>query len=191
MLQEIIESKYKSVIVPFLLLATARSYSILELSKRLGFSVDKLNHELSDLMKLGLVRSFTKNRQTYYLVNTRHKSLIELKQSLVKNQKHFDDELFIAIKRLGEVKGAFLSGIFTGSPELPVDILIVGKPNLNKLDEFLQNCKKMMGQDVNYSIMSEDEYTLRRDTFDRFIKDVFDYPHLVVFDNLHKTKKKK
>lgn len=190
MLQEIIDSKYKSVIVPFLLLATARSYSVPELSKRLGISTAKLNDELSDLMKLGLVRSFTKNRQTYFLINTRHKSLIELKQSLVKNQKHFDDELFLAIKRLGDVQGAFLSGIFTGKPELPVDILIVGKPNLNKLDEFLQNCKKMMGQDVNYSIMSEDEYTLRRDTFDRFIKDVFDYPHLVVFDNLHKSKKK-
>ncbi len=191
MLQEIIDSKYKSVIVPFLLLATSRSYSISELSKRLGFQPAKLTEELSDLVKLGLVRSFSKNRQTYYLVNTRHKSLIELKQSLVKNQKHFDDELFLAIKRLGDVQGAFLSGIFTGNPELPVDILIVGKPNLHKLDEFLQNCKKMMGQDVNYSIMSEDEYTLRRDTFDRFIKDVFDYPHLVVFDNLHKTKKKK
>ncbi len=190
MLNDIIDSKYKSVIVPFLLLATPRSYSALELSKRLGIPMPKLTTELTELTKLGLVRTFAKNRQTYYLINTRHKSLVELKQSLVKNQKHFDDELYMAIRRLGDLHAAFLSGIFTGNPQLPVDILLVGKPSLPKLDEFLQNCKKMMGQDINYSIMTEDEYTLRRDTFDRFIKDVFDYPHLVVFDNLSKSKNK-
>jgi hypothetical protein len=46
----------------------------------------------------------------------------------------------------------------------------------------------MMGQEINYSIMTEDEFKLRRDTFDRFIKDIFDYRHLVVVDNLTKKK---
>ncbi len=191
MLQDIIDSKYKSLIIPFLLLATQRTYSLLELSKRLAIPSAKLKTELSDLVRQGLVKTSTKNKQTYYLVNSKHKSLLELKQSLLKNQKRFDDELFFAVHRLGEVKAAFLSGLFTGHPELPVDVLIVGKPNLHKLDEFLVSAKKMMGQEINYSVMTEDEFVIRRDTFDRFIKDVFDYPHIIIFDNVVTRPKKK
>lgn len=189
MLQEIIDSSTKSRIVPFLLLATERSYSLNELSKRLGIPSAKLKSELKDLANLNVVRTFSKNNQTYYMINSKHKSLADLKYSLTKSQKRFDDELFIAIRRLGDIQAAFLSGLFTGNPKLPVDILLVGKPNFHKLDEFLANAKKMMGQDINYSIMSEDEYIIRRDTFDRFIKDVFDYQHLVVMDNLSNKKK--
>jgi hypothetical protein len=43
-----------------------------------------------------------------------------------------------------------------------------------------------MGQEINYSIMSEGEFKQRRDTFDKFIKDIFDYKHIVVSDNLKK-----
>jgi hypothetical protein len=47
-----------------------------------------------------------------------------------------------------------------------------------------------MGQELNYSIMSEEEFINRRDTFDRFIKDIFDYPHLVILDKIRKPKRR-
>ncbi len=47
----------------------------------------------------------------------------------------------------------------------------------------------MMGQEINYSVMTVEEFLLRRDTFDKFIKDVFDYRHLVVVDDLNKKSK--
>lgn len=191
MITEILDSKYKSIIVPFLLLATPRTYSLIELSKRLSIPQAKLKTEMQGLAKLGIIKTYQKNKQSFYAINQKHKALLDLKHSLGKANKKFEDELFSAIKKLGEIKAAVLSGIFTGNMQLQVDILLVGKPNLNRLDEFLTNAKKMTGQEINYSIMSEDEYALRLDTFDRFIKDIFDYPHLVVFDNLQKPKKVK
>ena len=77
-----------------------------------------------------------------------------------------------------------MSGIFCGHQNLPVDILLVGKINLNKLSDFLKAAEKMMGQEINYSVMSVKEFVQRRETFDRFIKDIFDYRHLVVVDEL-------
>jgi hypothetical protein len=61
---------------------------------------------------------------------------------------------------------------------------------LHKLEEFLANAKKMMGQDINYSIMTQDEFIQRRDTFDRFIRDIFDYPYLAVMDSVTKNRAK-
>ena len=38
--------------------------------------------------------------------------------------------------------------------------------------------------------MDEDEYEYRQHMHDRFIRDILDNPHLVVFDKLQKKKKK-
>lgn len=181
-ISDILESKQKSATLAFLLLAEERAFSVTELSKRLRIPDRVMQSVMREFEKISLVNAFSRDRHLFYIVNQRHKLLPEIKQSLLKNQKSFDDELFTSIKKLGEIKGAFLSGVFTGQPQLPVDLLLVGKVNLGKLEKFLQNCKKIMGVDINYSIMTVDEFIMRRDTFDRFLKDIFDYHHVVVHD---------
>jgi DNA-binding MarR family transcriptional regulator len=190
MLKDIFDTKNEAAVLTLFLSAPVRSFGTIELGKRLNLSSPKLTSILNQFVKEGYIKKFTKRGISYFLVNERNKELAEVKKSFLRNKLYFQDELFASIKKLGDVKAAFLSGVFTGNPELPVDLLLVGKANLTKLDKFLQNCKKMLGQEINYSVMSEDEFKLRRDTFDRFIKDIFDYRHLVVVDNLNKTKKK-
>ncbi|MDE2312105.1 MAG: hypothetical protein KGJ93_03410 [Patescibacteria group bacterium] len=182
MLQELIDSKDTAALLALFLAAPPRAFSIFELSRRLRLSHGQAAHGLNRLVKEGLVHSFTKRNKKYFLLNERTKLLPELKKF---GRGHgYQDELLLAIKRLGEIKAAFLSGVFTGYPNLPVDVLLVGRANLRKLADFLKAVEKMMGQEINYSVMSENEFLLRRDTFDRFIKDIFDYRHIVVLDKL-------
>lgn len=184
---DILDSKHGSELLAFLLIAPERSYSIKELGKRLHLSEKVLTKLLREFMDDSMVKPFTRDRAKLYIVNPKHKLLPEIRASLARNQKPYEDELFSAINKLGEVKAAFLSGAFTGQPQLPVDLLIIGKVNLTKLDNFLKQCKTMLGFDINYSIMTPDEYKLRSNTFDRFIKDIFDYPHVVVVDKTAKS----
>ncbi len=188
-LSDILESKQKSATLAFLLLAADRAFSVKELAKRLHLSERVMQSVLREFEKISLVTAFSRDRHMFYIVNQKHKLLPEIKQSLLKNQKRFEDELFTSIKKLGEIKGAFLSGVFTGQPQLPVDLLLVGKISLGKLEKFLQNCKKIMGVEINYSIMTVDEFRMRRDTFDRFLKDIFDYRHVVIHDSTQKPKR--
>lgn len=168
-----------------------RSFSVPEVSRRLSIPHLKAAHCLAKLSIAGPLTSFAKKGKKYYCLNPRYKLLPEIKDFWQKNGQKGKDELFSAIRSLGDVRAAFLSGIFTGYPNLPVDVLIVGRVNLKKLSDFLKAAEKMMGQEINYSIMSVDEFLLRRDTFDKFIKDVFDYRHLVVVDDLGKKSQKK
>lgn len=183
---DILDSKHGSELLAFLLLAPARSYSSKELSKRLHITEASLSKILKEFLQDSIVKQFTRDRTKLYIINQKHKLLPEIRASLVKNQKVYEDELFRAITKLGDIKAAFLSGAFTGQPQLPVDLLLVGKVSLTKLDTFLKQCKTMMGIDINYSIMTLEEFKLRRDTFDRFIKDIFDYAHVVVVDKTAK-----
>jgi hypothetical protein len=184
---DILDSKYGSELLAFLLLAPARAYSSKELSKRLQISERALSGVLGEFMEDSMLKQFSRGKDKLYIINLKHKLLPEIKASLVRNQKPYEDELFSAITKLGDVKAAVLSGAFTGQPQLPVDLLLVGKVSLTKLDKFLTQCKTMMGIDINYSIMTPDEYKLRVNTFDRFIKDIFDYQHIVVVDKIVKS----
>ncbi len=188
---DILDSDKASELLAFLLLAPTRTFSSKELSKRLHMTERTLSGLLQEFLDDSMIKQIIRDKVPLYIINLKHKLLPEIRASLIKNQKPYEDELFGAISKIGDVKAAFLSGVFTGRPELPVDLLIVGKANQVKLDTFLKNCRTMMGLDINYSVMTPEEFQLRKDTFDRFIKDVFDHPHIVVVDNLNKGKKSK
>lgn len=189
MLEEIVDSKIDSGTLSFFLSAPERSFSVLEISKRLGVSNLKVAHSLSKLTALGPIKMFIKKNKKYYMLNDKYKLLEQMRDFWQKSPIKYQDELFLAIRRLGDVKAAFLSGLFCGQPNLPVDLLIVGRVNLDKMSGFLKSVEQLMGQEINYSIMTVDEFLLRRNTFDKFIKDIFDYPHLTVVDELKNSKK--
>ncbi len=189
MLSEILDSKIDSSVLSFFLVAPERAFSPVEISKRLRLPYLKVFHSLNKLLLHNQLVSFSKKNKKYYIINTKNSLMPEIKASLLKNGVKYQDELFSAIKKLGVVRAAFLSGLFTGYPNLPVDLLLVGKINLQKLSDFLKAVETLMDQEINYSVMSEDEFILRRDTFDKFIKDIFDYRHLVIVDEITKAKK--
>ena len=184
MLENIVNSKTDSAVLSFLLSAPPRAFSVLELSKRLDIAFLNTAHSLGKLSLNGPVASFTKRGKKYYMLNQHYKLLPGIKDYWRKTGAKYQDELFSAIKKLGDIKAAFLSGLFSGQPNLTVDILLVGRVNLRKLDEFLKAAEHMMGQEINYSVMGVNEFVQRRDTYDRFIKDIFDYQHLTVVDTL-------
>ncbi|MEK7162135.1 MAG: winged helix-turn-helix domain-containing protein [Patescibacteria group bacterium] len=189
MLEDIVDSKIDSGTLSFFLSAPERSFSVLEISKRLGIPYLKAAHSLSKLAALGPIKMFAKKSKKYYMLNDKYKLLEQMRAFWQKSPVKYQDELFLAIRRLGDVKAAFLSGLFCGQPSLPVDLLIVGRVNLEKMSGFLKSVEQLMGQEINYSIMTANEFLLRRDTFDKFIKDIFDYPHLTVVDELNAKKK--
>lgn len=185
MLPEILKSKYDSAVLGFFLVAPKRAFSIDEVSKQIRVTVMKGAFAMNRLASAGLLKSFSKRGKKYFMLNTKYAALADAKRQ-IKSGFRYGDNLLFSIKHLGDIRAAFLSGIFTGQPNLPVDVLLVGRVHLKKLADFLKTAEKLMGQDVNYSIMTESEFSIRRDTFDKFIKDIFDYPHLVVCDRLGK-----
>lgn len=191
MLEQIINSKTDSAALGFFLSSPGRCFSILEVSKRLRMSKHASVHSLNNLAAEGILKSFSKRGKKYYILNHKFKLLQDILSFWSKESSVYPDELFSAIKKLGDIKAAFLSGIFTANPGLPVDILLVGKVNLNRLSGFLKSVEKLMGQEINYSIMSVEEFLLRRDTFDKFIKDIFDYRHLTVLNTIGKKKSRR
>src|SRR3989344_4287552 len=144
MLADIIDSKTDSAVLSFFLVAPPRSFSLSEVSKRLRIKAVKTARALGRISALGPITSFSKKGKKYYILNAKYKLLPEIKKTFNKNGLKYKDELFSAIRRLGDVRAAFLSGIFCGYGNLPVDLLLVGRINLKRLADFLKVCEKLM-----------------------------------------------
>ena len=114
MLADIIDSKTDSAVLSFFLVAPPRSFSLSEVSKRLRIKAVKTARALGRISALGPITSFSKKGKKYYILNSRYKLLPEIKKTFNKNGLKYKDELFFAIKGLGNVKAAFLSGVFCG-----------------------------------------------------------------------------
>ncbi len=181
-LSDIIDSGSQAELLAFLITATPRSFSVLELTRRLNINSNALQAAAASLEKQNLLKTFTKHGVRFYLLNYKNALIPQLKPSLDKEHQPWPDELVSSLKKLGSFSGIFLSGLFVGRSESMVDILLVGNVNTIKLNQFLKTNSKQFGGDLNYCIMSLAEFKMRRDTFDRFIKDIFDYPHIVLVD---------
>lgn len=185
MYEEILNSKKLSSAAAVFLSLPPRSYSINEAAGLLRASSGAAGHILNRLAAHGIVKGFNKHGKKYFFVNPKPSLPAWARNKILKYKKKTADKLCESLKKLG-LKAAFLSGVFVGLPHLPVDLLLVGRPDLKKLNTFLEKWQKMMGVELNYSVMSEKEFLQRRDTFDKFIKDIFDHRRVVVLDRVEK-----
>ncbi|MEZ4180267.1 MAG: hypothetical protein R3B41_01960 [Candidatus Doudnabacteria bacterium] len=182
LLNDIIDSVVEANLLGFFLASSSRTYSLKELTSRVPHTQESVAAAVKELSNKNILSTCQKNGISFFYLNPKNHMLEEVKEEFQKIEKPIEDELFAELKKLGDLEGIYLSGIFTGMPGLPVDLLLVGKVNLSKLDLFLQTTKRRLGIEVDYSIMSKDEFELRKGTFDRFIKDIFDYRHIVVHE---------
>ncbi len=94
-------------------------------------------------------------------------------------------ELANRFKIIGRLKLFIVSGVFIGSHQSRVDLLIVGEAiKRQKAEKVLEALSAELGRDVVYSLMDVEEYDYRYKMYDRFIRDIVDLPHEVVIDKL-------
>lgn len=102
----------------------------------------------------------------------------ELRELFMKTAAASSKKLLTDILHLGKVKLAIVSGFFINHPISRVDLLIVGD-NLDRrrLKNFLSRLESETGKTLSYSVMNSDEFRYRINMFDRFLRDILEFPH--------------
>jgi hypothetical protein len=90
------------------------------------------------------------------------------------------------LERVGDVSLLILSGIFSGIDDRPIDVLISGSGiDTTKLARSLSRIEKSFGTELRYTHLTKEEFDYRHNAYDRLIRDVLDYPHHVLIDDLN------
>lgn len=149
-------------------------FYVRQLVRESGEEINAVRRELTRLTKTGIVKPQERGNRLYFSLNKQYLFYAELMRlaaktsglgaGIIKNQQ-----------QLGKVKFAFLSGRF--SRRMPyrqdaVDLLVVGEIVMPQLSSIVQQEQTKVKREINYSVMSEEEFKFRKSRRDPFILDV-------------------
>ena len=155
-------------------------FFIRELTRKLDEQINSIRRELDNLKKMGLLKTKSKNRKKYYVVNKNFIFYNELKSIILKALSD-KDSVAKKIMEFGTIDVLVLTGLFV-EKETPIDLLLVGEIDRKALDEYLTN-ELETKRPVRFSIMDKQEYTYRRKCKDKFLSDIMDDPDNIVAEN--------
>ncbi len=126
-----------------------------------------------------------KKKISGYALDTSFQLVEELRDLVLTVAPVSVKELSNRLKRVGRVKLVALSGIFLKRGDSRIDMLIVGD-NLKKgqLDRTLRLIESEVGKELAYVILETSDFKYRLGMNDKFIRDVFDYPHEIIIDKI-------
>ncbi len=192
MFTTIIDTPGKTKLAAFFLNTHSRAFHPEEIRKATLEPGPSIATTLRHFVKNGFLKSVERRGEVYYRLNPRYNFLEELKGFLVKKSPaRFRDLVWHELEKINNATLVVLTGIFTGQAAMPTDLVIVGKANAISVRKAVERIEKDMRLDLNYTIFSEDEFSERFNMHERFMRDLFENPHLIVLDKRPKTSKSK
>jgi len=169
------------------------TFYVRELTRKINTQINAVRREIQNLEKIGLIKEGVASveeagvkrpglKRRYYIANKDFPLIAEVRSLLTKAYVLTEWKLHEQIGKIGTIKYMAFFGIFQGQRNQPVDILIVGEMDTNKLREIMNKAEALLGFEVNYTFMTTQEYTYRRDMADRFLESVLQSPKTVVIN---------
>lgn len=184
MLKELFSSNTRIKLLKIFLFNTDKEFFIRELTRKLDEQINSIRRELTNLKKIGLLKSRSRNRKKYYHVNTDFAIFHELKSIFMKSMNN-EMNISKAIANIGSIDLLVFSGIFVSRPEAQVDLFIVGDLSKQDLEKYL--ITDLNRNDIRYSILSKDDFLYRLSLNDRFIVEILgDSNNIIAINKLKK-----
>ncbi len=96
------------------------------------------------------------------------------------------EDVSARFRNCGQMKLIIVAGVFLDESDSRVDILLVGdKLKKTAIEGVLRRLEAELGKELTYGILETPEFEYRYGIYDKFIRDVIDYPHLVVLNKLN------
>ncbi len=182
MLEDIIISRVRVKLLELFLTNPGKIFHVREMVRRTDEEINAVRRELAHLEKAGMVTKEPRANRLYYSFRHDYPLYFELLELVAKTSGLGQDILKNKIK-LGKVKFAMLSGGFVrGLPSTSerVDLLIVGSVVLPELAQIVKNEEVKKDKEINYTVMSEDEFEFRKRRRDPFILGVLEGSRVMI-----------
>ncbi|MDZ4226340.1 MAG: hypothetical protein U1C66_02530 [Patescibacteria group bacterium] len=140
--------------------------------------------ELGLLVRLNLLERHSRRSGARYTLSSNSPYVLAL-QNLLLNTPARGEEMYGRLRSAGALKFIVVSGIFIGEWDSSIDLLVVGdRMRESNLREKVRLLEAEVGKEIRYAALTTSDFLYRLNMNDHLIRDVFDYPHRVVFDRL-------
>lgn len=174
MLHDVITSKTRIKILSTFLASPSDMHHVRELVRMTEEEINAVRRELQLLEKKGIVKKEPRANRLYYYLDKNYEYLPDLIRIYAKM-----DGLGAAIiknrVKLGKIKFVMMSGKFSRKvkdAEGGVDLLVVGTVVIPELTVFVREEEAKREHEINYTVMTEEEFNFRKKRRDPFISSI-------------------
>jgi len=193
MLNKVVGSEARVKILNAFLIEPDKQHYLRQLARDLDLQVNSVRRELNNLEELGLIevadKEATGKEKKYYAVNSNFLLFNELRALFLKAQLSGISKFIADVQKICTPKLFILSGFFVNSPESITDLLIVGDLKRDSFLKRLRSFEQELGREINYTLMTEAEYSYRLELGDIFLNEILISKKTVVCDYLSKVVK--
>lgn len=200
MIDALFGSKTRIKLLHLFLNNPGKSFYVREITRLIDEQINSVRRELANMMNVGIIKSDTADNKLYYEVDQRYEHYVPLRAifgddkeatSAIAKPKQSTLDWQARLDELGGIKLAVMAGVFVPGSASKVDLLLVGNPAPARTKAFIKTLEKKEGRELNYSVLSYDEFYYRISIRDKFITELMSSKHVVLRDDeqiLAKTK---
>jgi len=170
-----LRSKARQRLLAYYFTNPAARHHLRDLAHRLGIDPSNLSRELRRLERDGLFRAEVSGRQKYFRLNREYPLFSEVR-SIVSKTIGAVPLIAQSVKTIAGVEEAYLYGSFARNQQdaaSDIDLLVIGTPPGEALAEAMGKLERQLGREVNYTVLSRDEFESRRNQKDAFLENVW------------------
>lgn len=194
MIDKLFGSKTRVKLLHLFLNHPGQSFYVREITRLIDEQINSVRRELSNMLEVGVITSDTADNKLYYEVNQRYEYYTALraifagetidatKPSVAADEDSVNEQYLSTISGISALRLAILSGVLVRGSTSPVDVLLVGNLPTAKVKAAMAIIEKLEGREINYSVMSYDDFYYRLSVRDKFITEILTSKHTVAID---------
>lgn len=182
MLHDLIVSRVRIKILQLFFLFPDKMFHVRDIVRRCDEEINAVRRELAHLEHAGLLTKEHRANRLFYSLRRDYPLYFDLLGLIVKTAGMGGDILKNK-QKLGKMKFVMISGkyarnITRGGNE--VDLLVVGKVVLPELSQIIRAEEARREREINYTVMSEEEFAFRKERRDPFVLEVLSSSRIMV-----------
>lgn len=175
-------SKVRIKVLKFLLLRQDKKLHLRGIVREISEEINAVRRELSRLEEVNIVISESESSKKFFFIN---RESVYYEDLLIMMHKAFGlgGKIIGRRNQLGEVKFAILTHDFLNPPEKAgqqIDLVVVGNIILPKLTELIEEVQQSLKREINYTVLSEREFFLKKKRRDPFVYNTVLHRHILL-----------
>jgi len=170
-----LRSKVRQRLLAYYFTNPASRHHLRDLADRLSVDPSNLSRELRSLERQGLFQSEVSGRQKYFRLNREYPLFREVR-GIVAKTIGAAPLIAQAVKPIQGIEEAYLYGSFARNQQdavSDIDLLVIGSPRSEALAEAARKLERQLGREINYTVLSRNEFESRRRQKDAFLENVW------------------
>jgi hypothetical protein len=182
-LEDIIISRVRVKILTLFMTHPGMIFHVRDIVRKVGEEINAVRRELAHMEKAGMVSKEQRANRLFYSFRKEYGLYYDLLE-LVGKVSGLGHDILKNKTKLGRVKYAMLSGRFLrGLPKkssTDVDLLVVGTVVLPELAQLVKAEEVRREREINYTVMTEEEFEFRKRRRDPFILSIFERSRVMI-----------